>query len=148
MRYLNVNKFIFKQIYFFFKKIFHFNSNMQKDEAKNKNDKKTKKENSSSDNEEEEVKIEKPSYTYWKRDSDKAADHAGFQPQIAKNPVQEQAQNNKIGSVWNKAGTWEEKRMNKNQIEDFFNEHVKNTPYIYKDAFKMQSFSSYSGDVK
>ena len=30
---------------------------------------------------EDDIKLEKPSYTYWKRDSDKQADHTGFMPQ-------------------------------------------------------------------
>ena len=110
-----------------------------------KDEKKEKKENSS-DNEEEE-KIEKTSYTYWKRDSDKAADHTQFHPQPATKPQESQPEVNKIASAWNKAGTWEEKKLNKNQVEEFFNEKAKNNPMIYKDSFKISSFSGYSGDV-
>lgn len=114
--------------------------------------KEKKDKDSSSDNEEEEPKIEKPSYTYWKRDSDKAADHTQFHPQPASiqqptTQAQNPAQANKICSAWNKAGTWEEKKLNKNQVEDFFNGRVKNNPMIYTESFKLSSFSSYSGDV-
>ena len=66
---------------------------------------KDKERKDSKDNEED---IEKPSYTYWKRESDKNADHKGFTPQQTNQKLDENP--NKIGSAWNKAGTWEEKK--------------------------------------
>ena len=54
---------------------------------------------------------------------------------------------NKIGSAWNKAGTWEEKKLHKAQIEDFLNDYIKKTPITYKDSFTLNNFSSFSGDV-
>lgn len=116
------------------------------EEKKENKDKKDKKENGS-DNEEEDPKLEKPSYTYWKRDSDKAADHTQFHPQPAAPIKESQPQVNKIASCWNKAGTWEEKKLNKNQVEEFFNGKMKETPFTYKDAFKLDKIHSYSGDV-
>ena len=41
------------------------------------------------DSEEKEEEIEKPSYTYWKRESDMKADHKGFTPQQTNQKVDE-----------------------------------------------------------
>ena len=73
------------------------------------------------------------------------ADHKGFTPQQTNQKVDENP--NKIGSAWNKAGTWEEKKITKKQLEDFFNNYIKNNKKNYKDAFYFDEFSSYSGDV-
>ncbi len=97
------------------------------------------------DSEEKEEEIEKPSYTYWKRESDMKADHKGFTPQQTNQKVDENP--NKIGSAWNKAGTWEEKKLTKKQIEDFFNDYVKKNKKIYKNSFYFDEFSGYSGDT-
>ena len=90
------------------------------------------------------------SYTYWKRESDLQADHKGFQPEKVTNPqpVDNNSQpQNQIGSAWNKAGTWEEKKVTKNQLEAFFNDYIKNNKKEYKDAFFLDEFTNYSGDV-
>jgi hypothetical protein len=100
--------------------------------------------------EDDELK-EKPSYTYWKRESDIQADHKGFSPEAAKpNKVEnnEENNNNKIGSVWNKAGTWEEKKIPKNHLEDFFNKYIEKNKKIYKNSFSFENFSQFSGDVR
>ena len=107
------------------------------------NDKKEKK---NSIDGEDDIKLEKPSYTYWKRDSDKPADHTGFMPPPPNAPVP-QTNTNKIGSAWNKAGTWEEKKLNKTQIEDFLNDYIKTNVKTYKDSFELNKFFSHSGDV-
>ena len=88
------------------------------------------------------------SYTYWKRDSDIKADHKGFQPQaVSTNPQPIPQNQNQIGSAWNKAGTWEEKKVTKKQLENFFNEYISKNKKEYKDTFKMEEFSNYSGDA-
>lgn len=109
------------------------------DEKKEKND--------SSERKNSEDEIEKPSYTYWKRDSDVKADHKGFSPQQTNEKVDINTNTNKIGSAWNKAGTWEEKKITKKQIEDFFNDYVKKNKKIYKNSFYFEEFSGYSGDT-
>ena len=78
------------------------------------NDKKETSHKNTNSDVDDDIKIEKPSYTYWKRDSDMNADHTGFQPQ----PTNEHPEHNtnKIGGAWNKAGTWEEKKLHKTQI--------------------------------
>lgn len=98
-----------------------------------------------SDNDDE--TIEKPSYTYWKRDDLKnAKPHP--QPQPITQPVEEKNTNgNKVASAWNKAGTWEEKRLKKNQIEDFFNQAIKVKPISIKDSIQIEQFNDISGDV-
>ena len=111
----------------------------------NKNDKE-KKERKGTDEDLGEV-----SYTYWKRESDLQADHKGFQPEKVSNPPPEnnnQNQQNQIGSAWNKAGTWEEKKVTKSQLESFFNEYIKKNKKEYKNAFFFDEFSNYSGDVR
>ena len=72
-------------------------------------------------------------------------EHKGFIPPQTNQKVDENP--NKIGSAWNKAGTWEEKKITKKQLEDFFNNYIKNNKKNYKDAFYFDEFSSYSGDV-
>ena len=104
---------------------------------------KDKEKKDTKDNEEE---IEKPSYTYWKRESDINADHKGFTPQQTNQKLDENP--NKIGSAWNKAGTWEEKKITKKQLEDFFNNYIEKNKKNYKDSFFFEEFNSYSGDVK
>ena len=101
----------------------------------------------SSERKSSEDDIEKPSYTYWKRDSDVKADHKGFSPQQTNEKVDINTNTNKIGSAWNKAGTWEEKKLTKKQIEDFFNDYVKKNKKIYKNSFYFDEFSGYSGDT-
>ena len=108
-------------------------------------EKKEKKDSSERKSSEDE--IEKPSYTYWKRDSDVKADHKGFSPQQTNEKVDINTNTNKIGSAWNKAGTWEEKKVTKKQIEDFFNDYVKKNKKIYKNSFYFEEFSGYSGDT-
>ena len=114
---------------------------------KSDKDKKEKKERKGTDEELGEV-----SYTYWKRESDLQADHKGFQPEKVANPTPAtnppKAQQNQLGSAWNKAGTWEEKKITKNQVESFFNEYIKKNKKEYKKAFYLDEFTNYSGDVK
>ena len=110
-----------------------------------KKDDKEKKERKGTDDELGEV-----SYTYWKRESDLQADHKGFQPEKVTNPQpanNNPPQSNQIGSAWNKAGTWEEKKVTKNQLESFFNDYIKKNNKEYKKAFTFEEFSNYSGDV-
>ena len=112
---------------------------------KDKKDSKDKKPRKGTDEELGEV-----SYTYWKRESDLQADHKGFQPEKVSSP--QLAQNtqqpkNQIGSAWNQAGTWEEKKVTKNQLESFFNEYITKNKKEYKKAFYLNQFSNYSGDV-
>jgi hypothetical protein len=101
-------------------------------------------------NEEEEDLKEKPSYTYWKRESDIQADHKGFQPEkIQTNNEQNNSiNNNNVGSVWNKAGTWEEKKIPKKNLEEFFNNYIEKNKKIYKNSFRFEKFSDFSGDVR
>ena len=78
------------------------------------------------------------------------SDHKGFQPEKVTSPpqnVQAQPQNNQIGSAWNQAGTWEEKKVTKSQLESFFNEYITKNKKEYKNAFFLSEFSNYSGDV-
>jgi len=108
---------------------------------------KNKEKEDSSERKNSDDEIEKPSYTYWKRDSDVKADHKGFSPQQTNEKVDINTNTNKIGSAWNKAGTWEEKKITKKQIEDFFNDYVKKNKKIYKNSFYFDEFSGYSGDT-
>ena len=92
---------------------------------------------------------EKPSYTYWKRESDIQADHKGFQPEkIKPNNEQNNSNNNNVGSVWNKAGTWEEKKITKKNLEEFFNNYIEKNKKIYKNSFSFENFSDFNGDVR
>ena len=54
---------------------------------------------------------------------------------------------NKNGSAWNKAGTWEEKHFKKNQIEEFFNKTLKDSCKKFGDIFMIEKIGAYSGDV-
>ena len=90
------------------------------------------------------------SYTYWKRESDLQADHKGFQPEKVTEPQvvnNNQPQQNQIGSAWNNAGTWEEKKVTKAQLESFFNDYISKNKKEYKNAFTLDEFSNYKGDV-
>jgi len=109
-----------------------------------KTDKKEKKERKGTDEELGEV-----SYTYWKRESDLQADHKGFQPEKVTNPqpINNNQSQNQLGSAWNQAGTWEEKKITKNVLESFFNEYISKNKKEYKDSFFLDEFSNYSGDV-
>jgi hypothetical protein len=52
--------------------------------------------------------FKKPSYTYWKRESDKPFSNE-FTPQKSDLSIENDSKldnNNKAGSAWNKAGTW------------------------------------------
>ena len=112
---------------------------------KDKKDSKDKKPRKGTDEELGEV-----SYTYWKRESDLQADHKGFQPEKVTSPQvaqNTQPQKNQIGSAWNQAGTWEEKKVTKSQLESFFNEYIAKNKKEYKKAFYLNQFSNYSGDV-
>ncbi len=113
-------------------------------------EKKTEKEKKERKGTDEE--LENVSYTYWKRESDLQADHKGFQPEKVENPQpatnNTQAQQGQIGSAWNKAGTWEEKKVTKSQLESFFNEYIAKNKKEYKNAFYFDEFSNYSGDVR
>ena len=107
---------------------------------------KNKKERKGTDEE-----LENVSYTYWKRESDLQADHKGFQPEKVVNPTpisNTTPQTQQIGSAWNQAGTWEEKKVTKSQLESFFNEYISKNKKEYKDAFFFDEFSNYSGDVR
>ncbi len=64
------------------------------------------------------------------------------------NKEQNNSNNNNVGSVWNKAGTWEEKKITKKQLEDFFNNYIEKNKKNYKDSFFFEEFNSYSGDVR
>ena len=101
----------------------------------------------SSERKSSEDDIEKPSYTYWKRDSDVKADHKGFSPQQTNEKVDINTNTNKIGSAWNKAGTWEEKKIPKKNLEEFFNNYIEKNKKIYKNSFYFEEFSGYSGDT-
>jgi len=99
---------------------------------------------------ENEENFQKPSYTYWKRESDKPFSNE-FVPQKS-NPAidannNQTESNTKTGSAWNKAGTWEEKHFNKNQIEEFFNKSFNNSNKKFNEIFKIEKIGSYSGDV-
>jgi hypothetical protein len=51
-----------------------------------------------------------------------------------------------FGSAWNQAGTWEEKHLKQNQVEDFFNNIIKRDNVKFGD-YKVKDISNYSGDV-
>lgn len=107
----------------------------------------TKMNNKSSDKDDSFDEMEKPSYTYWKRESDKP-DLNKFQPQKSQEVIEESQNNTKVvGSVWNSAGTWEEKHLNKNHLEDFFNNAISARDKTFKDSFKITNVFAYSGDV-
>jgi hypothetical protein len=84
-------------------------------------------------------------YGYWKREGD-LKDNEKFIPKVVSNSNDVKVEENKIsvGSVWNTAGTWEEKHYNKKQIEEFFNTTLSKKEFT---GFIIQSISGYSGDV-
>jgi hypothetical protein len=57
------------------------------------------------DNHEEIESIEKPSYTYWKRETDKPFS-TEFTPQRSNSNIQQENCQSSVGSAWNRAGTW------------------------------------------
>lgn len=116
-------------------------SDKPENKAEKTEDKKDSKKAEKDDN------FEKPSYTFWKRDSDIQADHKGFQPQKTDKPVDINQNTNSLGSAWNKAETWEEKQIPKRQLEEFFNSYVANNQKEYNKTFVIDSFSDYSGDT-
>lgn len=65
------------------------------------------KENKNIENASDEIEIEKPSYTYWKRESDKPFSKE-FTPQKSQSLTDKEETNktSTVGSAWNKAGTW------------------------------------------
>jgi hypothetical protein len=93
--------------------------------------------------------IEKPSYTYWKRESDKPFSNE-FAPTKSDSNVAEltkTSSNNNFGSAWNTAGTWEEKHLSKSKLEEFFTNSFRNNKKNF-DGFVLDNVSAYSGDVK
>ncbi len=98
------------------------------------------------ENDEKIENIEKPSYTYWKRDNDKPFSNE-FKPQKSDPKMAETANNiNSYGSAWNKGGTWEEKHFSKTQVEEFFSKSLPNKKNI-KDCCALDKITAYSGDV-
>jgi hypothetical protein len=99
--------------------------------------------------EEENENLEKPSYTYWKRESDNPFSDS-FKPQKSDSNLSDNSQNsaNNFGSAWNRAGTWEEKHLTKTQIEDFFNKSLKHNSRTFGDSLLIEKISNYSGDVR
>jgi len=49
------------------------------------------------------------------------------------------------GSAWNSAGTWEEKHLKKNEVEDFFNKSL--TLLDFNNLFKVTKVFKFSGDA-
>lgn len=97
---------------------------------------------------EQEETLEKPSYTYWKREHDKPFSEE-FKP-IKNDKIEDQKTDSSThhGSAWNKAGTWEEKHIPKTQFEEFFSESLKRRNEIFKSTFTPVKIFDYSGDVK
>lgn len=121
----------------------------KKNNSKNKDDSKSEEEVEDLEN------MEKPSYTYWKRDTDKPFSNE-FKPQksdsnLVENKTQTQTTNSTSNfgqpSAWNTAGTWEEKHLGKNQLELFLNNHLHSKNLVFQNSFVIENFSSYSGDV-
>ena len=55
-----------------------------------------------------------------KRKIDIQVDHKGFHPEkIETNNKQNNSNNNNVRSVWNKAGTWEDKKITKKIWKNF-----------------------------
>jgi hypothetical protein len=104
--------------------------------------------NQNDDSIEEEIKLDKPSYTYWKRESDQPFSNdfkpTKSEPVEAKNTSSNSQQ---FGSAWNKAGTWEERHLTKNQIEEFFSNSLKNKA-AFAETFSLDKITSYNGDVR
>lgn len=108
-----------------------------------KNDKKE-----ANDSSDEELGESKPSYTYWKRESDNPFSN-DFKPQKSDTNLDNQNDNtSNYGSAWNKAGTWEEKHLTKKQMEEFFNDLVDKKNCLFSNSFRIKKVSNYSGDVR
>jgi hypothetical protein len=93
--------------------------------------------------------IEKPSYSYWKRQTDKPFSNE-FKPMKSDGSNLHNNTNvnsNQFGSAWNTAGTWEEKHLKKSQFEEFFNKSLESKDMSFKKIFKLDKISGYSGDV-
>lgn len=91
--------------------------------------------------------IEKPSYTYWKRESDNPFSNE-FKPQKSDSNLSDNSQtSNNPGSAWNSAGTWEEKHLTKNQLEDYINKSLQSNVRTISDSIYIDKISSYTGDV-
>jgi len=93
--------------------------------------------------------FEKPSYTYWKRESDNPFSNE-FKPSKSDPNLGGEINNSSIntyGSAWNKAGTWEEKHFTKIQIEDFFNQYLQTKKSKFDDCCVLDTITSYVGDV-
>ncbi len=86
------------------------------------------------------------SYTYWKRDSDKNSLNE-YNPQKRNTNAIEESSKNHLGSVWNKAGTWEEKHLTKIQVEEFLNSKLSEKSLKIENSIKLDKISSYIGDV-
>ncbi len=99
-------------------------------------------------NEEEVENMEKPSYTYWKRETDTPFSN-DFKPQKSDSNVSEDTQNSagNFGSAWNRAGTWEEKHLTNIQLEEFFNKSLRNKTRLVGDSLSIDKVSSFTGDV-
>lgn len=96
---------------------------------------------------EETENIEKPSYTYWKRESDNPFSNE-FKPQKSDSNLSDNSQtSNNLGSAWNSAGTWEEKHLTKNQLEEYINKSLQAKPRSIADSISLDKISSYTGDV-
>jgi hypothetical protein len=96
--------------------------------------------------EEEAENLDKPSYTYWKRESDKPFSEE-FKPQNSDSQIAENSIVPAVRSAWNNAQTWEEKHLTKTQFEDYFNNLINTKNVNFKDTFTLEGVSSYSGDV-
>ena len=92
--------------------------------------------------------LENISYTYWKRESDNPFSKE-FNPQKNENPIIEDNinKNSLFGSIWNKAGTWEEKHLIKTQVEDFITKRLSDSNSKIANSFILEKISSFSGDV-
>ncbi|XP_042408032.1 uncharacterized protein LOC121997599 [Zingiber officinale] len=58
------------------------------------------------------VKKQQTSYTYWVRDTREDAAPLPVPRKLTADDISKPAQPNTLGSVWNQAGTWEEKNLN------------------------------------
>jgi hypothetical protein len=86
----------------------------------------------------------KPSYTYWKRDTDTPFSDQ-FKPTKAEETKNITNGTTSFGSAWNTAGTWEEKHLKASQVEEFMNSKIKDK--VFDDLFVISEFTNYSGDV-
>ena len=119
----------------------------------NKSKKKSKSNDKSVEEEVEDLEtMEKVSYTYWKRESDNPFSNE-FKPQKSDTNLDENKpiQTNTTGvtaSAWNTAGTWEEKHLNKNKLEQFLNNGLHDKNLVFQNSFIIENFTGYTGDVK